>query len=109
MTSKPLIEGYIYFTLKSYTSCEDEWKKSDYKDIETFIEDCGEAVFSCARTGIEEYSLYKKFKAEKIYYCFKTGKIVKTRTFDSSREDILDIVGLGTIEDEIKFAPCVID
>ena len=106
--NKPLIEGYIYFTLKDSSSYKDEWKKSDYKTIENFIEDCGGTAFSCARTNIEEYSLYRKFKAEKVYYCFKTGKMIKTKIFNSSRDDILDIVGIGTNKDEVKFAPCVI-
>lgn len=108
MEEKALIQGYIYYTLKLKCSYKSEWKRDDYEWFEDYFENCDSLIFSCARTNIEDYVLYKKFKAQKIYYCFRTGFILKTKFFDSSRDDILDIVGIGNLKDEVKFAPCVI-
>ncbi len=103
-----LIKGYIYYSLKENSSYGETLKTEDYNKYSDFFENCDSLVFSGARVDIEEYALYRKFKAQKIYYCFKTGEILKTNFFNSSREDILDISGIGNLNDEVKFAPCVI-
>ncbi len=105
---KNIIKGYIYYSLKENSSYDDNLKREDYNNYSEFFENCGSLVFSGARVDIEEYALYRKFKAQKIYYCFKTGEILKTNFFNSSRGDILDISGIGDLNDNVKFAPCVI-
>ncbi len=103
-----LIKGYIYYILKENSSYEDSLKREDYNNYSDFFENCGSLIFSCARVDIEEYALYRKFRAQKIYYCFKTGELLKTNFFDSSREDIFEITGIGNMKGEVKFAPCII-
>lgn len=101
-----LIKGFIYFTLNEGSSYLNEWKKEDLKSIADFSDQCKGRLFSVARANLEEYALYREFKAEKIYYCFESGAIIMTRVFDARREDIFDIVGIGNLEGEVKFAPC---